>query len=502
MGLNSSFKHMVDHMSVNVLLCDAKSFVITYANQKSVETLNSISALLPRGVTGNNIVGQNIDIFHKNPSHQRNLLSNPRNLPHSAVIRLGKEFLDLQIVAIPGSFGNTASLMLTWTVVTMMERLKRMVDNMPINVMMADPDTFEINYINQTSVNTLRSIENLLPVKADKVLGSCIDIFHKNPAHQRKMLADKNNLPHRAKIKLGTEWLDLNVAAIVDNHGSYLGPMVSWSVVTNQVKIAETVQEIAGIVASASTELHQSSEEMGSIIANSNRQAASASSASSQTSANVQSVASAAEEMNSSVKEISTNMSKSKAAVDQVVERATTANNSAISLDAAAKSMGNIIELIKSIASQINLLALNATIESARAGEAGKGFAVVASEVKNLAGETAKATDEIAKEIDNMQHVSKEVITALSAIKDSVSEVSQYVAGVASAIEEQTAVTKEISANMQTASAGVTEISSSVTGIAESSRQADESTKQVQEAAKMLSKESERLKAEIQSLIK
>ncbi len=489
-------------MPINVLLCDASSFKITYANQKSKDTLNSLSSLLPTGITGNNIVGQCIDIFHKKPEHQRTLLGNPSNLPHSAIIRLGKEFLDLQIMQLPGGLGGKGAMMLTWTVVTMMERLKRMVDNMPINVMMCDPQTFDIVFVNKTSVDTLRSIEQYLPVKADKVLGSNIDIFHKHPEHQRKLLADPKNLPHRAKIKVGPEWLELNVAAIVDSQGSYLGPMVSWSVVSTQVKIAENVQQIANAVAAASTELHHNSEAMGGFISVANQQSASASSAALQTSSNVQSVASAAEEMNASVKEISANMVKSKSAVEDVVERANTADSAAHSLDTAANAMGNIVELIQNIAGQINLLALNATIESARAGEAGKGFAVVASEVKNLATQTTKATEEIAKEIGNMQNVSREVITALEEIKKSIHEVSQYVSGVASAVEEQTAVTREISANMQTASSGVADVTSNVSGIAKATKQADDSTKQVQEAARMLSEQSEKLNMEMKILLK
>jgi methyl-accepting chemotaxis protein len=497
----SAAKYMLEHMPMNVLVCDAKNFTITYANKKSVDTLNALTSLLPRGVSGDTIIGQCIDVFHKQPQHQRNLMGNKKNLPHTAIIRLGKEFLELQVVEVPGGLASSGYFMLTWSVVTMMERLKRMVDKMPINIMMCDPDTFEINFMNETSLNTLRSIENLLPVKADKVLGSCIDIFHKSPAHQRGLLANPKNLPHRAKIKLGTEWLDLNVAAIVDNQGNYLGPMVSWSVVTQQVRVADQVQQIANAVAAASTELSQNSDVMGKTIATANEQSAHASAGAGQTLANVQSVAAAAEEMNTSVREISSNMTKSRVAVEQVAEKALSADKATQSLDLAAQSMGNIVELIQTIAGQINLLALNATIESARAGDAGKGFAVVASEVKNLANQTTKATEEIAKEIGNMQIVSKDVVAALAAIRTSVEAVKEYVTGVASAIEEQTAVTKEISSNMQTAATGVDHISGNISSIAKATQQADESTRQVQEAARMLSVQAEQLNNEMKVLV-
>ena len=97
--------------------------------------------------------------------------------------------------------------------------LEQMVDQIPINVMMCDPKTLEINYINQTSVKTLKGLEHLLPVKADRLMGQCIDIFHKNPEHRRHILGNPETLPYNAPIQLGDEWLDLQVNAITDAQG-------------------------------------------------------------------------------------------------------------------------------------------------------------------------------------------------------------------------------------------------------------------------------------------
>ncbi|MBT7942200.1 MAG: PAS domain-containing protein, partial [Alphaproteobacteria bacterium] len=210
-----TFSQLVDNLPANVMLCDPATFNITYANQTSVNTLREIQDFLPQGVTGDNIVGQCIDVFHKNPSHQRQLLANPANLPHMAIIRLGPHLLELNISSLTNAQGSIEHLLLSWTIVTERENLKQMVDVMPINVMMCDPKTLEITYINQTSINTLKSVEHLIPIKAEDALGTCIDIFHKNPSHQRQMLGDANNLPHKAKIALGDETLSLDVSAII-----------------------------------------------------------------------------------------------------------------------------------------------------------------------------------------------------------------------------------------------------------------------------------------------
>jgi len=215
-------------------------------------------------------------------------------------------------------------------------------------------------------------------------------------------------------------------------------------------------------------------------------QATSASAASTQTTANVQAVAAGAEELSASVGEIAQSMSKSRVEADIAFQRAEEADASTQKLTAAAQAMTGIVQLIQSIAGQINLLALNATIESARAGDAGKGFAVVASEVKNLARQAADATEKIGTEIDGIQTIAKAVVGGLANIRQSIESVREFVGSTASAVEEQSAVTRDMSQNMQTAAAAVENITNSVRAIAESANTADRSTKEVREASAAL----------------
>src|SRR5262249_8826024 len=119
-----------------------------------------------------------------------------------------------------------------------------MVENAPSNLMVADRD-LKIIYVNPASMTFLRKIEKHLPVKADQVLGSNIDIFHKNPAYQRKLLSDPKNLPVRANIDIGPEIADLLVTAIYDQNKNYLGPMVTWELITEKLESERKIKDAA-----------------------------------------------------------------------------------------------------------------------------------------------------------------------------------------------------------------------------------------------------------------
>jgi methyl-accepting chemotaxis protein len=122
-------------------------------------------------------------------------------------------------------------------------RILSMVENAPVNIMFVDKDA-NIVYMNPSSKNTLQSIQQHLPITPDQMIGHTIDVFHKNPAHQRKIIGDSRNLPHRAKIVVGPKILDLLVSPVLDSNNEYLGPMVTWEVITTKKKTEENVKEI------------------------------------------------------------------------------------------------------------------------------------------------------------------------------------------------------------------------------------------------------------------
>jgi len=237
---------MMDNVPINMMYAD-RDLVLRYMNPASEKTLKTLEQYLPCKVE--QIVGQSVDIFHKNPAHQRGILSDPKNLPHTAHIQLGPETLELNVSAIFDESNEYLGPMVTWEVITEKVKLEKevtrvvsMMENAPINMMYADRD-LTIQYMNPASRNTLRALEQYLPCKLDQMIGQNIDIFHKNPAHQRKILADPGNLPHNAQIQLGPETLDLLVSAIMDKDGNYLGPMLSWEVITEKLAAEKAASE-------------------------------------------------------------------------------------------------------------------------------------------------------------------------------------------------------------------------------------------------------------------
>ncbi|WP_431205541.1 methyl-accepting chemotaxis protein [Bradyrhizobium betae] len=257
------------------------------------------------------------------------------------------------------------------------------------------------------------------------------------------------------------------------------------------------IGEIVKTVSSASTELEASAGTLTTTAEHAQDLATTVASASEEASTNVQSVASATEELSSSVTEISRQVQASARMASQAVDQARTTTEKVGALSQAAARIGDVVELINTIAGQTNLLALNATIEAARAGEAGRGFAVVASEVKALAEQTAKATGEIGQQISGIQTATQESVHAITEISGTIEQLSEVSSTIAAAVEEQGAATQEISRNIQQASQGTQLVSSNISDVQRGATETGSASTQVLSAAQSLSMESNRLKSEV-----
>jgi methyl-accepting chemotaxis protein len=271
------------------------------------------------------------------------------------------------------------------------------------------------------------------------------------------------------------------------------------------VKLADAfesaVGEIVETVSSAATELEASATTLTATATRSQEVTTTVAAASEQASANVQSVATATEELSSSVNEISRQVQESARMANEAVDQTRVTNDRVSELSKAAGRIGDVVELINTIAGQTNLLALNATIEAARAGEAGRGFAVVASEVKALAEQTAKATGEISQQIAGIQGATQESVTAIKEISGTIERLSEISSTIAAAVEEQGAATQEISRNVQQAAQGTQQVSSNITDVQRGATETGTASSQVLSAAQMLSCDSNRLKAEVERFL-
>jgi methyl-accepting chemotaxis protein len=491
---------MLELAPINIMYAD-RTNVIKFVNRKSLETLRRIEKDLP--VRVENVLGSSIDVFHKNPAHQQRMLADDRNLPHRALITVGSDKLDLLVTPIYDDNKNYVGAMVTWDIVTdkllaeqELARIKSMMDNAPINVMSADLN-LNINYINPKSKETLKKLEKHLPLPVEKMVGHSIDIFHKNPDHQRKMLADDRRLPHRAKIRVGPETLDLLVTAIYDNNRKYIGTMVTWDIITNKIELVRDIGEAAKHLAAASAELNATASQMATNAERTNGEANSAASGSEEVSRGVQAVATNTEEMVAAIKEIARNAGDASAATHSTAKEADATNVMISKLGESSKEIGDVVKVISSIAQQTNLLALNATIEAARAGEAGRGFAVVANEVKELAKQTAKATEDITGRIGSIQKDTGSAVTAIGSITERVQKINSIATAIAAAVEEQQATTAEVSRVVQESAKGIQSISTSIKSVSTVAQETKSGASQVLDAAKSLSG----LAAKLQELV-
>lgn len=276
-----------------------------------------------------------------------------------------------------------------------------MLENVPINVMFADRSNI-IRYANKATITTLHSIQHLLPIKVDDLIGTSIDIFHKHPEHQRALLSDPDNLPHNALFELGDEWIELKAEAIRNKVGRFTGVMVTWAVVTAQITIE---REVSGNVAVA------------------------------------------VEQMREAIGEIARSASHAFELSDQLHARSEDATTAYRKLSESSDEISNVVDLITNVTAQTKLLAINATIESARAGNAGKGFAIVAHEVKDLADGTRAATDTIAYQTEEIQREVGSSVTIMEEISGMVVAVRDASQSISAAVHEQSMVAEQISRN-------------------------------------------------------
>lgn len=498
----------MDLMSTNVFVAD-RNLNLIFINKKGLETLKKEEKTLKEGfgISVNELIGINLDIIHKSKKdHVRRILSEKSHFPYRAEIAFGVMILELNINIICDDHGNIDHYVVNWEDIhekkifeTESIRFKRMVDLASVNIMMADADG-KLIYINEASRNSLEKIKHLLPIPIEHAVGQNIDIFHTHKKRTREVFSNPDNLPHRAQIKIGDEIMVLNVNAIYDGSGKFMGPMAIWELITDKVNLIDTLSKSVEEMVKSSDELMNVSNSLSAAVEETSVQANTASVASEEINAGVQSVASNMEEMVSAIKEITKTTNESSSMSNEAMKMAKSTNTIINNLGASSADIGNVIKVISSIAQQTNLLALNATIEAARAGEAGKGFAVVANEVKELAKQTAKATQDITKRIEAIQTDSGSAVKAIGEISTAVEKLNGYAGNIAAAVEEQAATTNEVTRIVNEAAEGVKQINENISQVSQAAASTEKDANRSREAAQKIGKISEEVRKQLDKM--
>lgn len=247
----------VDGASTALMMCD-KDRVITYANPAVIKLLSNrleeLRKVFPR-LDLDKLVGTNIDSFHKNPALQKGILSDTNNLPYQTQIQVLDIWFDLNATAIVDADGNYMGNMVEWKDVTSekakeleVARLFSAVEGSTTALMMCDMDRV-ITYCNPAVVKLLENratqLKRIFPdLDISKLVGTCVDVFHKNPSHQARLYLELDRLPYNNQIQVADMHFDLTLTAVLDANGNQMGNMVEWKDITDQVTAETAIQEL------------------------------------------------------------------------------------------------------------------------------------------------------------------------------------------------------------------------------------------------------------------
>ncbi|MGJ4901638.1 methyl-accepting chemotaxis protein [Bradyrhizobium sp. HKCCYLS2058] len=266
-------------------------------------------------------------------------------------------------------------------------------------------------------------------------------------------------------------------------------------------RFGDVIDTLCGRLSDAASGLKLSAETLDGSASTTASRATAVADAAAQATSGVNTVAAASEELDASMKEITRQIAEAASESSNATSQALDTTDKVRTLAGSATRIGDVVQLIRAIASQTNLLALNATIESARAGEAGKGFAVVASEVKSLASQTSKATEEIESQIAAIQDETGSTVAAIEKIAAVVNTISGVTGAVATAVAEQSATTREIARSVQQTASGTNDVSSSIALVSAAAAETRGSARSLLDSAASLAGQATDLRREVDQFL-
>ncbi len=384
--------------------------------------------------------------------------------------------------------------------------IKNSLESSSANLMVADNNGI-ITYMNPSTLAMMREIQpsmrKVLPnFDADKLIGQNFDVFHKNPAHQRNLLAGLSE-KHAVEMPLADLFIRITASPIFDEKGERIGSVAEWLNLTDEKRVEAEIKDVVEAAASGdlSRRLDYSNvkgaaaktmeavnhllDSVNDIIFQVREAGETINTAASEISTGNNDLSSRTEQQASSLEETASSMEELASTVKQNAENAKQANQLAAaasgvaikggevvsqvvstmsSINESAKKIEDIISVIDGIAFQTNILALNAAVEAARAGEQGRGFAVVAGEVRNLAQRSSSAAKEIKELITDS--VSK---TAEGTVQ--VENAGKTMQEIVSSVQRVTDIMGEIAAASSEQSAGIDQVNNAITSMDEVTQQ-------------------------------
>lgn len=580
-------KGALNSLSTAVMIVDNR-FKITFLNTALLSLLKKHEREIQPNWPGFKaqsefLIGACVEQFLSELNDQRDFLNESANLPPTMDVAIEGLIFELNVTPVFGEqrqhIGNT----IEWQEVTQersreieVGRFSTAIDGLTVNVMMADADGI-IVYVNPALHKMLSrretQIKTALPqFDMQSLVGSNIDVFHKNPAHQRNILADTSKFPLQANIAVAELHFILTAVALKDEYGKSLGTAVQWVDATDEKgaqgqiesliaaatsgdlsnridtsrydgfsrtvgeginglmdAIVRPVDEAMDVVmALAKGDISKSmsgdycgqfsdlSKAMNESMANLRSMVGEIRTASNNVftaareiaqgnddlSQRTESQASSLEQTASAMEELTATVQENAKSATQATEKANGAMQKARNggdvvknavtamqdITKSSKKIADIIGVIDEIAFQTNLLALNAAVEAARAGEQGRGFAVVAAEVRNLAQRSASA----AKEIKGLINDSVDAVEKGTRLVDDSGDTFEELVG---AVQEVVSRVSSIDSASREQSTGITEVSKSVS-------QMDEMTQQNAALVEEASASSKSMEEQAQSLLK
>ncbi|MEM8724140.1 MAG: methyl-accepting chemotaxis protein [Pseudomonadota bacterium] len=262
-----------------------------------------------------------------------------------------------------------------------------------------------------------------------------------------------------------------------------------------------TVGEVVHKVADASSELHSTATKMSETAEETSARTALVSQDMADANSGATAAAAASDEFALSIGEISRQAATSSDLARLATDATSEADTTISALANSAEQVGQIVELIQTIAQRTNLLALNASIEAARGGEAGRGFAVVASEVKELAMQTSRATEQVAEQIRAMQDTTGASVNALRSIAGQVRELETTAVSIASAVDQQSVAGQDLAQSIDLAARGTEKVAGHIEDVRELSLSTGAAASQVLTSANDLEQQAATLGEQVRTFL-